>query len=75
MGTTLSGSLCGRHLEFLCHFSFEFVQGSLMVCQLDFQCCDKTQERNNVKEEERFLLAHGFRGFSHGHLTPWLLGP
>jgi hypothetical protein len=35
---------------------------------LTFCCCDKIPKINNLKEE-RFILAHGFRGFNS-----WLLG-
>jgi hypothetical protein len=32
-------------------------------CVVTFRCCDKTPKKTNLKEE-RFILAHGFRGFN-----------
>jgi hypothetical protein len=38
------------------------------LCKSIFHHCDKISEINNLRED-RFILAHGFRGFS-----PWLAG-
>jgi hypothetical protein len=39
-----------------------------MAISYFYHQCDKIPDRNNLREE-RFVVAHGFRGFS-----PWLLG-